>query len=218
MPSNVLEDYMHLTFNSSFHFFVSKVLEESVGYLQKSFDTLQWRHNGCDSITNHQPNDCLLRRLFRPRSKKTSKLRITGLCAGNSPGPVNSLHKWPVIRKMFPFDDVIMIWSNFSHITHNRHIIMCQIGHLIFVCIRCSDLDWVMACWCGSSADGCLATCPNNIKLYVIMYVSIQCDAFITQSIFSKILTGLWGQGMGCLLKVQSDLCSATVIAMLCVI
>ena len=23
-------------------------------------------------------------------------------------GPVNSLHKWPVTRKMFPFDDVIM--------------------------------------------------------------------------------------------------------------
>ena len=24
-------------------------------------------------------------------------------------GPVNSLHKWPVTRRMFPFDDVIMI-------------------------------------------------------------------------------------------------------------
>ena len=24
-------------------------------------------------------------------------------------GPVNSTHKWPVTRKMFPFDDVIMI-------------------------------------------------------------------------------------------------------------
>ena len=29
---------------------------------------------------------CLLSRLFRHRSKKTSKLRVTGLCAGNSPG------------------------------------------------------------------------------------------------------------------------------------
>ena len=25
-------------------------------------------------------------------------------------GPVNSPHKWPVTRKMFPFDDVIMNW------------------------------------------------------------------------------------------------------------
>ena len=40
--------------------------------------------------------------------KKTSKLRVTGLCAGNSPGTVNSPHTWPVTRKMFLFDDVIM--------------------------------------------------------------------------------------------------------------
>ena len=26
-------------------------------------------------------------------------------------GPVNSAHKWPVTRKMFPFDDVIMVMS-----------------------------------------------------------------------------------------------------------
>ena len=32
-----------------------------------------------------QPNDCLINRLFGRRSKKTSKLRVTGLCAGNSP-------------------------------------------------------------------------------------------------------------------------------------
>ena len=33
-----------------------------------------------------QPHDCLLNRLFRRRSKKASKLRVTGLCVGNSPG------------------------------------------------------------------------------------------------------------------------------------
>ena len=47
--------------------------------------TLQWRHNGCDSISNHQPHDWLLNLLFRRRSMKASKLRIPGLCAGNSP-------------------------------------------------------------------------------------------------------------------------------------
>ena len=49
-------------------------------------ETLQWRHNGRDSVSNHQPHDCLLNRLSRRRSKKTSKLCVTGLCAGNSPG------------------------------------------------------------------------------------------------------------------------------------
>ena len=47
--------------------------------------TLHRRHNKRDGVSNPQPNDCLLNRLFRRRSKKTSKLRVTGLCAGNSP-------------------------------------------------------------------------------------------------------------------------------------
>ena len=49
------------------------------------FTALLWRHNGHDGVSNHQPCDYLLNRLFRRRSKKTSKLRVTGLCAGNSP-------------------------------------------------------------------------------------------------------------------------------------
>ena len=47
--------------------------------------TLQWRHNERGCISNHQPHDCLTNRLFRRRSKKTSQLHVTGLCAGNSP-------------------------------------------------------------------------------------------------------------------------------------
>ena len=70
--------------------------------------TLNWRHNDHDGVSNHKPHGCLLNRLFRRKSKKTSKLRVTGLCVGNSPGPVNSPHKGPVTRKTFPFDDVIM--------------------------------------------------------------------------------------------------------------
>ena len=50
-----------------------------------AINVLQWRHNERDGVSNHQPHDCLLNGLFRRRSKKTSKLRVTGLCAGNSP-------------------------------------------------------------------------------------------------------------------------------------
>ena len=46
--------------------------------------SFQWRHNGRDSVSTHQPRDCLLNRLFRHRWKKTSRLRVTGLCEGNS--------------------------------------------------------------------------------------------------------------------------------------
>ena len=60
------------------------------------------------SVSNHQPHDCLLNRLFRRKSKKTSKLRVTGLCGVIHRWLVNSLHKEPVTRKMFPVDDVIL--------------------------------------------------------------------------------------------------------------
>ena len=46
---------------------------------------LQWRHNESDGVSNHRRLHCLLNCWFRRRSKKTSKLRVTGLCAGNSP-------------------------------------------------------------------------------------------------------------------------------------
>ena len=68
--------------------------------------TLQWRHNELDCVSNHQPHDCLLNRLFRRRSKKTSKLSVTGLCAGK-------------MRKMLPFDDVTM----------NNCSFQCSISH-----------------------------------------------------------------------------------------
>ena len=91
-----------------------------------SHTTLRWRHNDQDGVSNHQPHGCLLNRLFRRRSNKTSKLRVTGLCVGNSPGPVNSPHKGPVTRKMFPFDDVIMSTPWFS--IHSKPS-CCSIGY-----------------------------------------------------------------------------------------
>ena len=67
---------------------------------------LRWRHIGRESVSNHQPHDYLLSRLITHRSKKISKLRVTGLWAGYS--PVNSPYEGPVTRKKFQFDDVIM--------------------------------------------------------------------------------------------------------------
>ena len=62
---------------------------------------LQWCHNEADDVSNHQPHDCLLKRLFRRRSKETSKLWL-----------VNSPQKGPVKQKMLPIDDVIMLKGN----------------------------------------------------------------------------------------------------------
>ena len=69
---------------------------------------LQWRHNERVGVSNHQPHDCLLSRLFKCRSKKTSNSASLAFVRGIQRGPVNSPHKGPVTRKMIPFDDVFM--------------------------------------------------------------------------------------------------------------
>ena len=56
--------------------------QASVSYY---YISLQWHHNKHDGVSNHQPQYCVLNCLFTCRSKKTSKLRVTGLCEGNSP-------------------------------------------------------------------------------------------------------------------------------------
>ena len=81
----------------------------------------QWRHNERDGVSNNQPHDCQLIRLFRRRSKKTTKLRVTGLCEGNSPVTVEFPHKRPVTRKMFPYDDVFMISILMKPRQNGRH-------------------------------------------------------------------------------------------------
>ena len=85
--------------------------------------TIQWRHNGRDCVSNHQPNDCLLKRLFRRRSKKTSKLRFTGLCERNSPGT----DEFPA--QMASNAENVSIWwrhheYSVSHFVHHRLVII----------------------------------------------------------------------------------------------
>ena len=121
-----------------------------------SLSTLLWRHNDHGGVSNHQPHSCLLNRLFRRRSKKTPKLRVTGLCAGNLPGPVNSPHKGPVTRKMVPFNDVIMSktsdlnFSNFNSITlkHKQSVphFANDILNCMFIDDGCFILVWQLLC------------------------------------------------------------------------
>ena len=76
--------------------------------------TLLWRHNGHDNVSNHQHRDCLLNRLFRRRSKQTSKIRVAGLCAGNSPGTGEFPAQMASNAEKFPFDDVIMNYGSIA--------------------------------------------------------------------------------------------------------
>ena len=73
--------------------------------------SLRWRHNDHAGVSNHQPHGCLLNRLFRRKSKKTSKLRVTGLCAGNSPWT----GEFPA--QMASFAENVSIWRRHHDIT-----------------------------------------------------------------------------------------------------
>ena len=66
--------------------------------------TLRWRPNERDGVSNYRHLGCLLNRLFRRWSKKTSKLHVTGLCEGSPTVTGGIPSQRPVTRKMFPYD------------------------------------------------------------------------------------------------------------------
>ena len=51
----------------------------------KNVPTLQWRHNGRNSVSNHHSR-LFTQRFIQAQIKENIKLRVTGLCARNSPG------------------------------------------------------------------------------------------------------------------------------------
>ena len=67
--------------------------------------TLLWRHDGDDSVLNQQPCSTVYSDADQRKHQSSASLAFV---RGIHRGPVNSPHKWPVTRKMFPFDDVIM--------------------------------------------------------------------------------------------------------------
>ena len=58
--------------------------------------------------------------------------------------PVNSSHKWPVTRKMFPFDDVIMNFS--SNLISSIYLLSSEFRE----CLQCKSLG-IMMVWFLSS-------------------------------------------------------------------
>ena len=99
--------------------------------------SLLWRHNGHDSVSNHQPHDCLLNRLFRRKSKKISKLRVTSLSAGNSP----ETGKFPA--QIASNAENVSIWWR-HHVTINMHRGLSWCFIQISLTTFSSQLRWLM--------------------------------------------------------------------------
>ena len=145
-------------------------------YPQKYTYILLWRHNRRDGVSNYQPHDCLLNRLFRRRSNKTSKLRVTGLCEGNSPGTGKFPAQMPVTCK-----NVSIWWRHHDHslrssfssniFTHRgggAHIYGNNLGHHML-----SQVSVAFRCLFNISTNGqlllfrCLWTNFNDNWIYV---------------------------------------------------
>ena len=64
--------------------------------------------------------------------RKHQKLRVTGLCEGNSPGDFPT-HR-PVMPKMIPFDDVIMYYAwlfEFPNAIYMSMVFLCLFTYAI---------------------------------------------------------------------------------------
>ena len=103
--------------------------------------SLRWRHNGRDRVSNHQPYDCLLNRLFRCRSKKTSKLRVTDLCAGNSPGTGESP------AQMASYAENVSIWWH-HHDAIGSLRTLSRLVQVMTRCLFCTPFPELVATYC----------------------------------------------------------------------
>ena len=98
------------------------------------FTPLYWRYNERNGVSNHWRLDGLFNRLFRHRSKKYLNSASLAFVRGIHRWSVDSPHKGPVTREMFPLDGVIMLYSIASfganHINTRqcvRHVLILEI-------------------------------------------------------------------------------------------
>ena len=107
----------------------------------QSISNLLWAHdndvimNERYGVSNHQPHDCLLHCLYRHRSKKTSKLRVSGLCAGN---------RW------IPHTKGQQLWCAL-HVYHDD---MCNTG-LIATFLKYQGRQSIISLWYGHVRSKC---------------------------------------------------------------
>ena len=141
-------------FSASKIFTVSQIMHSSI-----IRTALPWRHDVHDVVSNFRRLDCLLSRLFRRRSEKTSKFCVTGLCEGNSPVTDEFPAQMASNAEMFPFDDVIMSEMSLSTFP----------PHLVHTCRRLSDTS--VSCrhgnWHTYRSDARNHTdllCPHNLQ------------------------------------------------------
>ena len=120
--------------------------------------------------------------------------------------PVNSPHKWPVNRKMFPFDDVTMTSSENSSPPY--HVIHCRFGFYRGVLSSRSGRA-------GGRAGGC-QTCGTHISVTAWWIFSIRSSVELSRPVgvhchghmpICPIWACPWAKNLSNLPQIGSRLC-----------
>ena len=124
--------------------------------------TLCWLHNGRNSISNHQPHDCLLNLYSSADQRKHQSSASLAFVRGIHRWWVNSSHKGPAMRKMFPFDDIIMItehlqwvnslWPSDALRWHKFGSALAQ----VMACCLMAPRHNLNQCWLTSNGSWCM--------------------------------------------------------------
>ena len=145
--------------------------------------SLRWRHNGRDSVSNHQPHDCLLNRLFRRRSKKTRKLRVAGLCAGNSPGT----GEFPA-QMASNAENVSIWWRHHGVVFKHTSSMLRYMIHQFDILVISFKMTYMIFCEISSTSDVECSFC-----LYVVIIHSPQSRCYVTFA-WHRSFIGFWNR------------------------
>ena len=146
---------------------------------------LHWRHNDHGGVSNHQEStihygDVITSQMaFRITSltiiystvysgadqRKHQSSASLAFVRGIHRWPVNSPHKWPVTRKMFPFDDVIMI----SYQNRKSHYKDKTVPRSSYLCNGNPIYGKTLLYWNRALTDP-LIYIPRNIRLDLVWF------------------------------------------------
>ena len=92
--------------------------------------------------SDHQRLDCLLNRLFSHRSKKTPKLRVTGLFEGNNPASVQKMDWHRPCYKPFSIAWLNLIFRCLPPSSRSSLSVFCSVPEWPGSRGWCADLGW----------------------------------------------------------------------------
>ena len=93
---------------------------------------LRWHHNGRDSDSNHQLHSCLLNRLFRRRSRKTSE----GIRTGEFP-----------TQEVSNMENISIWWRH-----HSGYVLSSRARHLFSLTMTARRWQWPLLCYSSSES------------------------------------------------------------------